>query len=157
MENDVDIQEIIDEKLTSSENKSNKEIKPDVTKVKQTSCNEEINNSPKRSITVRSSMKYLQEALKCCHLKKNDDEEIKVHFRSEITPAANKNAEQELQKQISKEMFSKMEIIGQFNLGFIITKFENDLFIIDQHATDEKYNFEQLQLNTVLENQVLVK
>lgn len=50
-----------------------------------------------------------------------------------------------------------MEIIGQFNLGFIITRLNNDLFIIDQHATDEKYNFEQLQTNTVLESQVLVK
>lgn len=50
-----------------------------------------------------------------------------------------------------------MEIIGQFNLGFIITRLNNDLFIIDQHATDEKYNFEQLQMNTVLDSQVLVR
>lgn len=34
-----------------------------------------------------------------------------------------------------------MEIIGQFNLGFIITKLNVTLFIVDQHATDEKYNF----------------
>ncbi|KAF2905218.1 hypothetical protein ILUMI_00942 [Ignelater luminosus] len=157
LDKDLDVLENIeDETLASFESKSNEEIKPDVTKVKQISHNEDITNPPKKSITVRSSMKYLQEALKRCHSKKNDDEVIKVHFRSEIIPAANKNAEQELQKQISKDMFSKMEIIGQFNLGFIITRLENDLFIIDQHATDEKYNFEQLQLNTVLENQVLV-
>ena len=33
-----------------------------------------------------------------------------------------------------------MEILGQFNLGFIIAKLDNDLFIIDQHASDEKFN-----------------
>lgn len=49
-----------------------------------------------------------------------------------------------------------MKIIGQFNLGFIITKYENDLFIIDQHATDEKYNFETLQHTTSLTSQKLV-
>ena len=33
-----------------------------------------------------------------------------------------------------------MEVLGQFNLGFIIAKLDNDLFIIDQHASDEKFN-----------------
>lgn len=80
-----------------------------------------------------------------------------MKFRSEIKPETNKAAEEELQKQISKEDFEKMEIIGQFNLGFIITRLNNDLFIIDQHATDEKYNFEDLQKNTVLDSQVLVR
>ncbi|KAL1129055.1 hypothetical protein AAG570_013587 [Ranatra chinensis] len=50
----------------------------------------------------------------------------------------------------------QMDIIGQFNLGFIITKLGSDLFIIDQHATDEKYNFETLQKNTTISNQILV-
>lgn len=49
-----------------------------------------------------------------------------------------------------------MEIVGQFNLGFIITKLGRDLFIVDQHATDEKYNFETLQAQTTLKNQKLV-
>ena len=31
-----------------------------------------------------------------------------------------------------------MNIIGQFNKGFIITSINNSLFIIDQHASDEK-------------------
>lgn len=80
-----------------------------------------------------------------------------MKFRSEIKPETNKSAEEELKKQISKENFEKMEIIGQFNRGFIITRLKNDLFIIDQHATDEKYNFEDLQKNTVLESQALVR
>ena len=58
-------------------------------------------------------------------------------------------------------------MVGQFNLGFIITtrnkdihqtsnKNSFDLFIIDQHASDEKFNFETLQRNTVLRSQRLV-
>lgn len=32
-----------------------------------------------------------------------------------------------------------MRIIGQFNLGFIIVWLRGDLYILDQHACDEKY------------------
>lgn len=53
-------------------------------------------------------------------------------------------------------MFAEMEIIGQFNLGFIITKLNADIFIVDQHATDEKYNFEMLQQHTALQGQRLI-
>ena len=53
-------------------------------------------------------------------------------------------------------MFKDMEIIGQFNLGFIVTKLNDDIFMIDQHATDEKYNFEMLQRHTALQGQRLI-
>uniref|UniRef100_T1H987 MutL_C domain-containing protein n=1 Tax=Rhodnius prolixus TaxID=13249 RepID=T1H987_RHOPR len=68
-----------------------------------------------------------------------------LRFRATIDPSKNELAEQELSKEITKDMFAKMDIIGQFNLGFIISRLCSDLFIIDQHATDEKYNFETLQ------------
>ncbi|KAM9426324.1 mismatch repair endonuclease PMS2 [Pholidichthys leucotaenia] len=77
-------------------------------------------------------------------------------FRAKINPGENQSAEEELKKEISKEMFKEMEIIGQFNLGFIITKIKSDIFMIDQHATDEKYNFEMLQQHTVLQGQKLI-
>ncbi|KAM7371033.1 hypothetical protein PAMP_010534 [Pampus punctatissimus] len=77
-------------------------------------------------------------------------------FRAKINPGENQSAEEELKKEISKDMFKDMEIIGQFNLGFIITKFNSDVFMIDQHATDEKYNFEMLQQHTVLQGQKLI-
>ncbi|KAK6457319.1 uncharacterized protein RJT20DRAFT_117505 [Scheffersomyces xylosifermentans] len=55
------------------------------------------------------------------------------------------NDEQELSYIISKEDFTRMKLIGQFNLGFIlVTLNKKNLFIIDQHASDEKYNFERL-------------
>ncbi|XP_053410487.1 mismatch repair endonuclease PMS2 isoform X2 [Nycticebus coucang] len=77
-------------------------------------------------------------------------------FRAKICPGENQAAEDELRKEISKTMFAEMEIIGQFNLGFIITKLNEDIFIVDQHATDEKYNFEMLQQHTVLQGQRLI-
>lgn len=77
-------------------------------------------------------------------------------FRAKISPTDNSAAEDELKKEISKEMFAKMEILGQFNLGFIIARLNQDLFIIDQHATDEKYNFETLQQTCTLRNQRLI-
>lgn len=77
-------------------------------------------------------------------------------FHYGVDPRKSHLAELELTKEITKDMFAEMKIIGQFNLGFIITRLESDLFIIDQHATDEKYNFEMLQKNTILQNQKLV-
>jgi DNA mismatch repair protein PMS2 len=71
--------------------------------------------------------------------------------------------EERLSLTVSKSDFGEMRIIGQFNLGFIIavrpptsTSPTSDLFIIDQHASDEKYNFERLSATTTLVSQRLV-
>ncbi|KAF6813510.1 DNA mismatch repair protein pms2 [Colletotrichum plurivorum] len=76
------------------------------------------------------------------------------------------NAEEVLSLIISKSDFRRMTIVGQFNLGFIIAvrhasradvmTADDELFIIDQHASDEKYNFERLQSTTVVQSQRLV-
>ncbi len=42
-------------------------------------------------------------------------------------------------------------------MGFIIARLGSDLFIIDQHATDEKYNFETLMKTTVIQSQRLIQ
>ncbi|KAF9496861.1 DNA mismatch repair protein MutL [Pleurotus eryngii] len=87
---------------------------------------------------------------------------------------------QTLTRVIEKQDFVKMQIVGQFNLGFIIVRRRksrsqqagvdvdtnldadssntlDDLFIVDQHAADEKYNFEQLQETTKIKSQRLFK
>ena len=56
-------------------------------------------------------------------------------------------------KTIEKEDFKKMNVIGQFNKGFIITELNNSLFIIDQHAADEKVNYETLLNNLSITRQ----
>ncbi|KAI0920198.1 hypothetical protein AcV5_010002 [Taiwanofungus camphoratus] len=76
-----------------------------------------------------------------------------------------------LSRVINKADFASMEIVGQFNLGFIIARRRkqsssvveedapvmDDLFIVDQHAADEKYNFETLQQTTRIESQKLFR
>lgn len=114
----------------------------------------------RHKVTIPFSVRKLQQAVlnqqeECADL---EDKVVKgVNFKAKISPSDNSAAENELSREISKDMFAKMEIIGQFNLGFIIAKLAEDLFIIDQHATDEKYNFETLQKNTVLQGQRLIQ
>ena len=70
---------------------------------------------------------------------KTDEVEARL-FRAKIAPESNSSAEKELTKNISKDRFKGMEVLGQFNLGFIIAKLDNDLFMINQHTSDEKFN-----------------
>jgi DNA mismatch repair protein PMS2 len=74
------------------------------------------------------------------------------------------DAEARLSLTVSKSDFAQMDIIGQFNLGFILAvrppseAVESaDLFIIDQHAADEKYNFERFTDTLTLEPQRLAQ
>jgi DNA mismatch repair protein PMS2 len=82
---------------------------------------------------------------------------------SNVPSAIQLDPEERLSLTVSKSDFLQMRIIGQFNLGFIlavrppsITSSTPDLFIIDQHASDEKYNFERFTTSTILEPQRLV-
>uniref|UniRef100_H3ALW2 Mismatch repair endonuclease PMS2 n=1 Tax=Latimeria chalumnae TaxID=7897 RepID=H3ALW2_LATCH len=115
-------------------------------------------NIKRRAVPLQFSIKQLGTQLKKLHHQQAERRETQIYrkFRAKISPGENQTAEEELRKEISKDMFAQMEILGQFNLGFIITKSNSDLFIIDQHATDEKYNFEMLQQYTVLQGQKLI-
>ena len=89
-------------------------------------------------------------------------------LEDESIPA--ESEEERLALTVSKHDFASMHIVGQFNLGFILavrppassqSSGENanksdELFIIDQHASNEKFNFERLQADTVVNNQRLV-
>jgi DNA mismatch repair protein PMS2 len=97
-------------------------------------------------------------------------QKVGVRTQAEDETTDVNSAEEKLSLTISKDDFAKMKIIGQFNLGFILatrtssadgsstasTK-TGDLFIIDQHASDEKYNFERLQATTVVASQRSVR
>jgi len=67
--------------------------------------------------------------------------------------------EAKLDEMFGKEDFKKLEIIGQFNLGFILAvrPDTNQLFILDQHATDEKCKFEGFSKSTVIHSQTLIQ
>ncbi|CAI6232332.1 unnamed protein product [Periconia digitata] len=79
------------------------------------------------------------------------------------TQLPTEDAEERLSLTVSKSDFMNMRIIGQFNLGFILTvrpptssSPSAEIFIVDQHASDEKYNFERLSASTILVPQRLV-
>lgn len=92
-----------------------------------------------------------------------------LRVQQDYNPVA-QDPEAQLSLTVSKGDFANMDIVGQFNLGFILAvrassegdngmsrSKRNELFIIDQHASDEKYNFERLQAETVVGNQRLVQ
>ena len=109
----------------------------------------------RKEVTVNFSMDQLK--CKARTQQRENSGAVKARlFRAKITPDSNSSAENELRKNISKDMFQRMEVLGQFNLGFIIAKLDNDLFIVDQHASDEKFNFEDQQRNTTIKSQRLI-
>lgn len=63
--------------------------------------------------------------------------------------------ESDLRKTLQKSSFRQMDVLGQFNLGFIIAKHGSDLYIIDQHAADEKKRFENFIKTTTIGTQHL--
>lgn len=64
---------------------------------------------------------------------------------------------------INQSSFAKMEIIGQWNKSFIITRLGADIFAIDQHAACEAVNYEKLKKTKIrtksqnVKKQVLLK
>lgn len=101
---------------------------------------------------LRSFEQGLQKALE------NSTQRNEPRYTEEVDP------EKKLSLTVSKEDFSQMRIVGQFNLGFILAirpstshMSDDELFIIDQHASDEKFNFERLQASTTVQNQRLVR
>jgi len=113
-------------------------------------------------------------SLQILHQLHTYDEALQTHINSTPTNMENelvdtKSAEEQLSLTISKDDFAKMKIIGQFNLGFIlasrvaesknaeVSSTGDEVFIIDQHASDEKYNFERLQASTIVQSQRLVQ
>jgi DNA mismatch repair protein PMS2 len=73
-------------------------------------------------------------------------------------------AETKLSLTVTKADFKRMRIVGQFNLGFVLAirppshdQDQDELFIIDQHAADEKYNYERFSRTISLQSQRLVQ
>ena len=108
----------------------------------------------RKETAMHSSLDIIKAAFrKSCSLSTSPSLDID-HFINQIVATA--DAEKELSRTITKAKFKQMKVLGQFNLGFIIVRLDNNLFIIDQHATDEKYRFETLQRETKLESQKLI-
>mmetsp|Transcript_7801 Transcript_7801/g.8944 ORF Transcript_7801/g.8944 Transcript_7801/m.8944 type:complete len:1029 (-) Transcript_7801:38-3124(-) len=106
-----------------------------------------------KSCLARLQLRKLREKLKSSKLKHSEEsvEPSKLRNNDE------KDVPSEKIVNLSKEDFENMEIVGQFNLGFILAKCpNNNLWILDQHACDEKYNFEHLCKTMAIQEQPLI-
>ncbi|KAL3779588.1 hypothetical protein ACHAW5_005421 [Stephanodiscus triporus] len=100
-------------------------------------------------LMMQKTRKYLQSAVERKICRDRDAVDLTV----DDTAASKK----ESTVNLCKEDFLHMSIIGQFNLGFILARCRNqNLWILDQHACDEKYNFERLCKETVIHEQKLI-
>ncbi|WKX89615.1 hypothetical protein Q1695_008902 [Nippostrongylus brasiliensis] len=106
--------------------------------------------------TIPFSMTTLKERLKLLSDMKVEQASQKLEFHAGISPEENDLAERELDRTLKKSDFNQMEVIGQFNKGFIIARLRDHLFLVDQHASDEKYNFERFQKKARVETQRLI-
>ena len=124
-------------------------------------------NNDKIIINTQDSIdKYLTSSKKKINLKKEEEkfdkkmEQIKIENEEE-------NSQEKEEKikfndlinlnNFQKKNFKNLKIKGQFNKGFIISKLENNenLYIIDQHAADEKNSYENMLNNLTYEKQKL--
>jgi DNA mismatch repair ATPase MutL len=71
---------------------------------------------------------------------------------------AKESLERSFAKVLHKSNFIDMShnVFGQFNNGFIIAATGSDLYILDQHACDEKFQYEYLQEHTIIHEQQLL-
>ncbi|XP_045766529.1 mismatch repair endonuclease PMS2 isoform X1 [Maniola jurtina] len=133
------------------------QLKTPKPKIKQVVTDkEELGQNNRKTVNLKTSLEHVKALVDIYSKRRNKSQPDRIKFRSAINPVFNKKCEEELSREIRKDSFKKMTVVGQFNLGFIITRLDDDLFIIDQHATDEIYNFETLQKTTELTNQKLV-
>ncbi|EYC09889.1 hypothetical protein Y032_0058g2875 [Ancylostoma ceylanicum] len=103
------------------------------------------------------SMKALKDRLNRINAKTKEEQASQtMEFTVSIAPGENSLAEEELDRILKKTDFAQMSVIGQFNKGFIITRLRDHLFLVDQHASDEKYNFERFQKKARVETQKLL-
>ncbi|CAF4053342.1 unnamed protein product [Rotaria sp. Silwood2] len=111
-------------------------------------------------IKVKFSMNKLKEKYRSMTEKDDISSAISDHrFNIHIEEDQNDEAEDELRRQIDKTDFERMHIIGQFNRGFILVTLvdhSSQLFIVDQHAADEIYNFHRLYEQTIVSRQPLL-
>ncbi|EDR29212.1 DNA mismatch repair protein pms2, putative [Entamoeba dispar SAW760] len=130
------ISEEFNEKILEEEEKENKENKEE---------NIKINIASNKLIIEPIELKRIVEHMILCH----KDYPICQPERTEEDIL-------KIPRKMKKTTLEEIEIIGQFNKGFIIGKLGYDLYIIDQHAADEIYNYETLLKKDKLSVQTLI-
>ncbi|GAB1220367.1 hypothetical protein ENUP19_0052G0021 [Entamoeba nuttalli] len=127
------------------ENKKKKKKKKKKNKEENKEENIKINIASNKLVIEAIELKALVEHMILCH----KDYPICQPERTEEDIL-------KIPRKMKKTTLEDIEIIGQFNKGFIIGKLGYDLYIIDQHAADEIYNYETLLKKDKLSVQTLI-
>ncbi|XP_078485445.1 mismatch repair endonuclease PMS2-like isoform X2 [Ciona intestinalis] len=114
-------------------------------------------DTPRQTQTSETSLKFsFKHLTEFYKERKNPPQPPNEYSSFRANLADTMTAEAELTRNLDKSSFQQMAPVGQFNLGFVIGRHGNDLFIIDQHASDEIYNYETLQATQTPQTQNLV-
>jgi DNA mismatch repair ATPase MutL len=128
--------------------------------IKEKPKNIEVTSYKSCEMKVKFNMNKLKEKYRLMNEKEDISSSISDHhFNIHIEENQNEEAEDELKRQIDKSDFERMSIIGQFNRGFILATLvdhSSQLFIVDQHAADEIFNFHRLYQQTSISRQPLL-
>lgn len=81
-----------------------------------------------------------------------DNQPDVIESKDELIPS-----QENLVKQVEKvnEAFPELSVIGQFHNCYILASGEKGLYVIDQHAAQEKYHYEQLKKNIFAHDPVM--
>lgn len=60
------------------------------------------------------------------------------------------------QKTVRHLFFKELTVLGSYNTSFIVCRHETCIALVDQHAADEKFNFERLNHTTKINSQPLI-
>lgn len=116
--------------------------------------------TPSKAVSVAfdtpTSLNWTLEQLRLAYIK-SDFEQVQIPESMNVFNAQCLQPES-FEAFFNKEQFSKMRVLGQFNLGFIVVNLIDtpELFLVDQHAADEISQFEMLCETTKLHMQPLV-
>ncbi len=73
------------------------------------------------------------------------EEEIQTLFATQSKSEEFCYQKDEVEEKAVNPSFPEMQVIGQFHNCYILAEGEEGLYIIDQHAAQEKYHFEQIR------------
>ena len=69
----------------------------------------------------------------------------KVNNLNLSTASVEINKEVVTEKEVNKAKFPDLRVIGQFNKTYILAEYLDTLYIIDQHAAQERVRYEKYQ------------
>ncbi len=142
-EDEVEVVKRVASQLAEGEDTAEEEVEevemlPSCREIPQRTRHELEESLPRRrrrkERPIRLDMKSYKKTAEATEVELGDagGEAVGRRFLSRIVPEDSKTAEEELSRHLGREDFLRMEPVGQFNRGFVVSRLDQDLFIVDQ-------------------------